>query len=480
MNRKTAIELGGRVFQIEEAAITEIEAYLAALRRSFSKEADAAEIIADIESRMSELFAHKTGMNRPITLEDAKAVLAVMGAPADIGAETAGSMREPVPGARRLFRHPDDQVVAGVCSGLGAYFGIDPVWIRLAFVFAVFSFGTGLLLYLVLIFIVPEASTPAERLMMHGEAVTLENMEHRLKSEGRKVQENLKRSFNNPLSRGLSGLVKAFVKSLRYILWTAAFTLIAGLSILLFLVYWNHTTVSLGGVIFDGIASGEALFRSAFEAKLCLELLTVLLVLCLASLLLQLFRKPGNKKFTKTIHLFLSSATSLVLLGLTILGFLNEGAYKERALHRQQHVFPQTDTLFIKCNQANQYDYGDLTMGASPEAATGITLCNTSMEVVRYSDTLLRMEIANFSKGPNADSAYQLAATLPEAFTYEAGNLHINNKIQLKPGTPFRGQQRHIRLSIPNNTIVITDRNAASLQRQEHAAWWDKNSENQP
>ena len=75
MNRKTAIELGGRVFQIEEAAITEIEAYLAALRRSFSKEADAAEIIADIESRMSELFAHKTGMNRPISLEDARAVL---------------------------------------------------------------------------------------------------------------------------------------------------------------------------------------------------------------------------------------------------------------------------------------------------------------------------------------------------------------------------------------------------------------------
>ncbi|MEY3984365.1 MAG: hypothetical protein RL160_1924 [Bacteroidota bacterium] len=479
MNRKTAIELGGRVFQIEEAAITEIEAYLSALKRSFGKEADAAEIIDDIESRMSELFAHKTGMNRPITLEDAQAVLAVMGAPADIGGEQTESIHEPIPGAKRLFRHPDDQVVAGVCSGLGAYFGIDPVWIRLAFAFALFSFGTGLLLYLVLIFIVPEASTPAERLMMHGEAVTLENMEHRLKTEGRKVQDNLKRSFNNPLSRGLSGLVKALVKSLRYILWTAAFTFTAGLGILLLLVFWNHTTITLGGVSVDGIASVNALFRSAFEAELCIELLALLLILWLAGLLLQLFRKPGNNQFTKKINLLLSVATSLVLLSLTILWFLNAGAYQEQAVYRQQHVYPQTDTLFITCNQANQNEHSDLTMDASPKSAAGIILYNTSMEIVRYSDTLLRMEIVNFSMGPNADSAYQLAATLPEGFKYNARNLHINNRIQLKPGTPFRGQQRHIRLSIPNNTIVIKDRNAASLQRQEHAGWWEEFSENQ-
>ena len=102
-----------------------------------------------------------------------------------------------------------------------------------------------------------------------------------------------------------------------------------------------------------------------------------------------------------------------------------------------------------------------------------LQLCNTSMELVRYNDTLLRMEIANFSMGPNADSAYQLAAILPEGVKYDARNLNINNKIQLKPGTPFRGQQRHIRLSIPNNSIVITDRNAASLQREDHAAWRD-------
>lgn len=473
MNRITAIDLGGRVFQIEDAAITEIEAYLAALRRSFSKEADAIEIIADIESRMSELFAHKTGMIRPISIEDARAVLAVMGAPADIGAETAGSMREPVPGAKRLFRHPDDRVVAGVCSGLGAYFGIDPVWIRLAFVFAVFTFGTGLLFYLVMIFIVPEASTPAERLMMHGEAVTLENMEHRLKSEGRKVQENLKRSFNNPLSRGLYGLVRAFVKSLRYILWAAAFSLTAGLCILMFLVYWNHTTITLGGVSFDGIASVEALFRSAFEAQLCAGLLASLLLLSVITILLQLFRKPGTFKVIGKIQLLFTSLCSLITLGLIILAFLNATAYKEHAEHGQQHLYPPSDTLLIFCNQANQSDDEDLVLGASADRNAGIQLSHTRLEIIRHSDTNIRLEVFSVSKGPSKDSAYQLAATLPEAYTYHNGTLRINNKLQLKPGTPFRGQHRRIRLSIPSNTVLVSDRNTASLQMHEHDSHWE-------
>jgi phage shock protein PspC (stress-responsive transcriptional regulator) len=473
MNRKTAIELGGRVFQIEEAAITEIEAYLAALRRSFSKEADAAEIIADIESRMSELFAHKTGMNRPISLEDARAVLAVMGAPADIGAETTSPAHEPVPGTKRLFRHPEDQVVAGVCSGLGAYFGIDPVWIRLAFAFALFSFGTGLLLYVLLILIVPEASTPAERLMMHGEAVTLENMEHRLKSEGRKVQENLRRRFSNPLSRGVYSLLRAFTKFVGYFTWIVAFTATAGLSILLFLLWWKPATIRIGGVQFNGIASGAALFRNTTEAQLCAGLLASLLLLSVITILLQLFRKPGTFKVIRKIQLLLTSVCSLITLGLIILAFLNATAYKEHAEYGQQHLYPPSDTLLIFCNQANQSDDGDFVLGASADRNAGIQLSHTRLEMIRHSDTNIRLEVFSVSMGPSKDSAYQLAATLPEAYTYHNGTLRINNKLQLKPGTPFRGQHRRIRLSIPRNTVLVSDRNTVSLQMQEHDSHWE-------
>jgi phage shock protein C len=59
---------------------------------------------------------------------------------------------------KRLARSRSDRMIAGVCGGLADYFGIDPVFIRLAFVlFEVLTAGAGgILLYVVLWAIMPE------------------------------------------------------------------------------------------------------------------------------------------------------------------------------------------------------------------------------------------------------------------------------------------------------------------------------------
>ena len=65
------------------------------------------------------------------------------------------------PGARSprpsIRRSKSDQVLGGVCGGLGAAAGIDPVWFRLGFIFLALSSGVGLLLYLIAWIIIPEA-----------------------------------------------------------------------------------------------------------------------------------------------------------------------------------------------------------------------------------------------------------------------------------------------------------------------------------
>ena len=59
-------------------------------------------------------------------------------------------------GGKRLLRIRQGRIVAGVCAGLGAYFGVDVNLVRLAFgVFTVF-YGLGLLLYLIAWLILPE------------------------------------------------------------------------------------------------------------------------------------------------------------------------------------------------------------------------------------------------------------------------------------------------------------------------------------
>jgi phage shock protein C len=56
----------------------------------------------------------------------------------------------------RLRRSTDDKVVAGVCGGLGRYFGVDPLFFRLAFVVLAIGGGSGVLLYIVAWLIIPQ------------------------------------------------------------------------------------------------------------------------------------------------------------------------------------------------------------------------------------------------------------------------------------------------------------------------------------
>ena len=62
--------------------------------------------------------------------------------------------------SKRLTRSADDRMLAGVAGGLAEYFAIDPAIVRLIFVIiALFGGGvTGIVIYLILWAIMPEAS----------------------------------------------------------------------------------------------------------------------------------------------------------------------------------------------------------------------------------------------------------------------------------------------------------------------------------
>ncbi len=57
--------------------------------------------------------------------------------------------------AKRVYRDRQNRMIAGVCSGLGEYFNVDPVLVRLAFVLLAFFNGIGILAYLLLWMITP-------------------------------------------------------------------------------------------------------------------------------------------------------------------------------------------------------------------------------------------------------------------------------------------------------------------------------------
>lgn len=82
---------------------------------------------------------------------------------------------------KKLFRSTDDRVLGGVSGGIASYFGTDPVVIRVLFVISIFLGGAGLLVYLILWIITPEAKSITEKMQMQGEPVTISNIEENLK-----------------------------------------------------------------------------------------------------------------------------------------------------------------------------------------------------------------------------------------------------------------------------------------------------------
>ena len=182
MKKTISINIGGVVFHIEEDGYEKLRDYLGSVQRYFSSFADSKEILSDIEGRIAERFLAKQKLENKqvISLDDVGELIAAMGTVADFEAIDqaedllseplqAASARpqpepsrtpytnppkaeafpprdtfageEPVP--RRLYRDLRRKLVGGVAAGIAHYFTVDPLWVRLAFLFLVIGLPAG-------------------------------------------------------------------------------------------------------------------------------------------------------------------------------------------------------------------------------------------------------------------------------------------------------------------------------------------------
>lgn len=235
MNKTIAIELGGLRFHLQQDAYEALEAYLSAIEEALQSEESASEIMMDIEGRIAELLHERLAGHREVVDEaDVAFIMDAIGDPSDFEDEDAQSdQKAPKPGIRRLFRDPEDAMIGGVAAGLSAYFGIDPVWIRGAFILTLVAGGFAIPVYLVLWLIVPKAETRAERLTMRGRPVNFENLRNTVGQEvdqaGRRVRKWGK-SAGQTTRRGMAsagkGLSEMFAFLLRGIGWFFLFSLL--------------------------------------------------------------------------------------------------------------------------------------------------------------------------------------------------------------------------------------------------------------
>jgi len=182
------INLAGLIYIIDQDALVKLQQYLNSIERCFAIKEEGQEVVADIEGRISELFATKINKSKQvITLEDVNQIIEVMGMPedfmSDVQPESKSRNYTYRHNSKKLYRNPEDRILGGVCSGLGSYFNLDPILFRVLFVLAVLFFSAGILIYILLWILLPEAITFAQKLEMKGYPVNMSNIHQNAKKK---------------------------------------------------------------------------------------------------------------------------------------------------------------------------------------------------------------------------------------------------------------------------------------------------------
>lgn len=260
MNKTISINIAGFAFIIEEGAYQELQNYLEAIKRNFQDDAEREEIMTDIEARIAEIFRDKLTTNsREVVLSpDVDEVMNIMGKPEDYITEETIIIEEKVENndspfqeeksERRLYRDGENAMIGGVCSGLAHYFKMDPSLMRVLFV--LFGFlGGGVLLYIILLLVIPEAKTTSEKLSMKGQNVTISAIKDQVKDGAKNAQGNIKKNVDKVVGAG-SNFLKSFSKILGF------FFLLGGTAALFFFLMFFFFGAGVVPVVDSGEPTG--------------------------------------------------------------------------------------------------------------------------------------------------------------------------------------------------------------------------------
>ena len=188
MKKTINVAIGGCSFTIDEDAYNTLNEYLERFKGALDSSSSSADVMDELEGRIADLMKAKLGGREVVDMRMAQEVVAQLGypqgyQPSDTGNAGQSTQDEyhysgtdgerPV---RKLFRDPDDKKLAGVCSGLALFLGVDVTLIRIIFLVAFICGSAGLWIYLVIWIAAPEAKTAAEKCELRGIPANAENI----------------------------------------------------------------------------------------------------------------------------------------------------------------------------------------------------------------------------------------------------------------------------------------------------------------
>ena len=363
---------------------------------------------------------------------------------------------------KKLFRNPDDRVIGGVAGGIAAYFATDVTLIRLLFVLSIFLGGFGLLAYIVLWIITPEAKTLTDKMQMQGEPVTLAN-----------IETSVKKNLNVNENEEESTWVKVLLFPFRLIA-----VIFSGLGRVAgpFLVFLGQVARILAGLILLFLGLG-LMFSLLVATGFAIGLFTTDMYTIQAEIPLDIIRAslPELGLIAAFIAVFIPalaiilagvavianrkivsapvgwSALGLWFISVAILSFTVPPIvldFKEDARHTETQTYDlQGKTAVLTLNDVGEnYDATDLRLQG-------------------YADSVYRLEKVYEARGRNTQQALENAQMIDYQVEVVDSVFTFPSTFQFKEEALFRGQELDITLYIPYGQPFMMDRELREILR---------------
>lgn len=492
MNKIYDINLGGYPFTIDQDAYTKLDNYLKTIRSHFESSEGFEEITSDIESRIAELMNNRSEGKKIISIKDIEESIKIMGTPEDFGAEIpeapigSDEQKKKAKG-KRLYRIVDDQLLSGVCSGLAVYFNMaDPLWMRILFIVLTFiTGGIGIIAYLILWAIIPEAKSSSDILSARGEKINVSNIAKVVEEEfvnisdtitdigneisGKKKSGSAKRNSGSLLAKGVSGIGRLFaaiINLIKKIIKPIIFVFCAILVISLILSWLSMIisyVYSLPMIMSLKLASPFSSFIGLTNVLFVLAIPLIALFFMCARLL---FKFRLNKYWHTGMWSFWGlNILSFIVISLFVVRNFNYGTESFNKME-----FIAGDTIYVD-KIKEHYDDIIFGMGDLRLSDDQIVTDEVDIDIVRAKDNKYSVETEVRSRGRSSTAASENAERVFHAVDISGNKVEMSNFLVLDKGAKWRAQYARVNLNVPEGKYVMIERSARRWYRSYRRGW---------
>jgi phage shock protein PspC (stress-responsive transcriptional regulator) len=496
MNKTISVNIGGFVFHIEEQAYAELRQYLESISNGIPLNEGRHEIMSDIEARIAEIFkdALQTSKREVVVAADVKSAINTMGRPEEITDPFQQQSEQKDDSNsntfsrsyKMLYRDGEERILGGVCSGLGHYFGVNPILFRAAFAIAFIFWGSGLLLYIILLLIIPKAKTTAEKLEMRGRPVNLKEIRKNAEEEFgeisksaaagyAKLESEVKNStwqgringFFDMLGTLLTRFFKIVAKFIAVIVWFVSVVLLLSVTAAVFAKLFGSEYVSMMNI--NGVEFFEGNNSTLF-------IIGVMLLIGVPAFALTYVTTKfifGIKKSFKPMPWMLSILFLVGLVCMISASIFTAGDFKSKSSVTNPIPVgqPATDTLVVAMAEVNGEEFfwdDDVIHIHTPFFSDSIEAGKVKWELLTSPSDSFQLEETRSSRGGDLESARENSSKVNYKMTQVGDTLVLEPNYDLQDKAKFRFQKMSIGVKVPKGkSILVTESAAKYLLRVE-------------